>query len=250
MAKKKQEIAEGDIRAVIWMLKAGKTKKACCEQLGIAYNTTRLMKIVNEFKEQGERTEELKKKARAKSLTDIDKRDIAKTYIDGEPISRIAERLYLTSPRIKKVLLELNVPLRGRGRKIAAKTEHVVQNLDKKFAIDDTVFYGEKNTMATIKQVFDEDYLEYLSEGYLKAINNPHVNLKSGQEPQEHIHYETYWVLEDGQMWRRAAAEDMIQQIEQMLEETGREYYRVWLNNDYGGFYTVKRADLFPVEYK
>lgn len=250
MAKKKEEIAEGNIRAVIWMLKAGKTKKACCEQLGIAYNTTRLMKIVNEFKEQGERTEELKKKARVKLLTDIEKKEIANTYIDGEPISRIAERLYLTSPRIKKVLLELNVPLRGRGRKIAAKTEHVIQDLDKKFAIDDKVFYGEKNTMATVKEVFDEDYLEYLSNGYLKAVNNPHMKVKSGQEPKEHVHYETYWILDDGQMWKRTAAEDRIKQVELMLEETGQEYYRVWLNNEYGGFYTVKRADLFPVEYK
>ena len=35
----KKEIPEAKIRQVIWMLKVGKTKKACCEHLGIAYNT-------------------------------------------------------------------------------------------------------------------------------------------------------------------------------------------------------------------
>ena len=47
----KKEIPESKIRQVIWMLKAGKTKKACCEHLGIAYNTKRLDTIITEFKE-------------------------------------------------------------------------------------------------------------------------------------------------------------------------------------------------------
>ena len=39
---KTPEITEAKIRQVLWMIKAGKTKKACCEHLGIAYNTKNL----------------------------------------------------------------------------------------------------------------------------------------------------------------------------------------------------------------
>ena len=74
----KKEIPESKIRQVIWMLKAGKTKKACCEHLGIAYNTKRLDTIITEFKEGLEKEERLKKEIRAKPIEEATKKSQTK----------------------------------------------------------------------------------------------------------------------------------------------------------------------------
>ena len=67
------EITEAKIRQAIWMLKANKTKKSICEHLGIAYNTKRLDNIIKEFHEKLEREADLKKKARNKIFTKVEK---------------------------------------------------------------------------------------------------------------------------------------------------------------------------------
>lgn len=244
----KKEIKESSIRICIWQLKIGKTKKDACKTLGIAYNTKRLDKIIQDFKNKEIRIEELKKEARTKILSDNAKKEVAKDYQNGESISGIAERLYLTSPRIKKILLELGVPIRGRGKKTPAKTEHVKQNLDIKFIIGDKVFVSNKNCFGIVKQIYDENYVEEMSDGYTKAVHLRDPK-NSYEELKEGIHFEVYWVTnKDGKInWKAKAFQYHIKRIEDNLVDTGRETYVVWLQNDYGGFYEIHRNNLFPV---
>lgn len=243
-----KEIKDSDIRICIWQLKVGKTKKAACQTLGITYNTKRLVKIIQDFKDKEAKTEELKKKARNKTLSDSAKKEIAKDYQSGESVSGISERLYLTSPRIKKVLLELGVPIRGRGKKTPAKTEHVKQDLEVKFVINERVFVSNKNCFGIIKQVYDENYIEEMSDGYTKIVYLL-TKKNSNEELKEGIHYEIYWIThkDEGTYWKVKAFQQHIKKIENNLVDTGRENYEVWLDNDYGGFYEIHRNNLFPL---
>ena len=129
----KREISETRIRQAIWMLKTDKTKKSICEHLGIGYSSKRLEIIITEFREKQERVVKLKKKARATPLTQEDKDSIISSYEEGESMVTIAERLYLTSPRIKEVLLSQGVPIRSRKKRGAAQVDHIVQDLEVKF---------------------------------------------------------------------------------------------------------------------
>jgi len=142
MAKKAEaastEIPEAKIRQAIWMLKVNKTKKAVCEHIGIAYNTKRLDKLIEDFKAKEIREKELKEKAKVTALTDAIKKDIVKSYLNGEAQSTIATRYYISAQRVKAVLLESNVPIRARAKNAPAKTEHIVQDLDIKFKVQDT----------------------------------------------------------------------------------------------------------------
>ena len=131
------EITEAKIRQAIWMIKANKTKKSICEHLGIAYNTKRLDTIIQDFKDKEVRQAELKKKARAKVLTEGEKENIVKSYQDGESQSAIAKQLYLTPQRIKAVLIEKGIPIRARKKTGQATVDHVVQDLEVKFAKGD-----------------------------------------------------------------------------------------------------------------
>ncbi len=115
------------------MLKAKKTKKAVCEHLGIAYNTKRLDNIIQEFHNNIDREAALKKKARLKKFTLSEKKGIADSYLNGETQSGLAKQFYISPQRVKNILIEMNVPIRARGKGKAANVEHVVQNLEVKF---------------------------------------------------------------------------------------------------------------------
>lgn len=120
-----QEIPEAKIRQAIWMLKQKKTKKSVCEHLGIAYNTKRLDTIIQDFKDKEAREKRLKEKAKNTPLTEADKKSIIKDYLNGEAQSAIAKQFYISPQRVKKVLLENNVPIRSRKKNEPAKTEHM-----------------------------------------------------------------------------------------------------------------------------
>lgn len=248
MAKAKQEFSEAKIRQVKWMLKAGKTKKACCEHLGIAYNTTRLTRIIKEFDEEQLRTSELKEKRKKQELTDSIKKSIIDDYVSGDSQSAIADRYYITAYRVKKVLVEGNVPIRARGKNKAANVEHVVQDLDAKFVIGEKVFVPHRNFYGEITRVFDEEYAESFKDGRQRWVElHGFDKLKEFDTPKEDVHFQTYWQLPSGEEWKMNAVKEMIRNIESHIEETGREFYELWRTDDYGGFYKFSRDKLFPV---
>lgn len=250
--KPKEEIPESKIRQAIWYLKEGKTKKFVCEHLGIAYNTKRLDSIIENFKAAEVREKELRDKAKVTPLSEAAIEDIINSYANGETQTSIATRYYVSAQRIKNVLLTGNIPIRARKRNAPATTEHITQDLETKLKKGDRVFFGTRNCFAFIKTVFDEDYIEYLKNGRQRYIEtytwNPAKSKYS--EPMEGIHYEIYWEFGDNESMKLGAVERLINNIENHITNTGREYYRVWLDNDYAQFAIASRDELFPVELK
>ena len=254
---KTQEISETKIRQAIWMLKANKTKKSDCDHIYIAYNTKRLDSIIKEFHDKQDREAQLKKAARAKKFTLDEKKSIASDYQSGDSQSAIAKRYYISPQRVKNMLIEMNVPIRGRGKKSAAKVDHVIQDLEVRFAKNDKVFLAEENCFATVFEVYDEDWLEKHENGRQKYIEihpfkpNPRTGLAGRYaEPTEGVHYEIYWMLEDEVLPTRKLKPFLRQrnQISKIIEETGRESYLIYKSDDYGGFKNVTRDRLFPVK--
>ncbi len=256
MAKKQEqpssEISETKIRQAIWMLKVNKTKKAVCEHLGIAYNTKRLDKIIEDFKAKEEREKQLKEKAKNSELTEATKKEIIKSYLNGEAQSAIAKLYFISAPRVKKVLMEANIPLRARGKNAEAKTEHIVQDLDVKFKVGDRAFSGPENSFVSILKVFDEEYAERLRQGRQRWIElYPWTHKSRYAEPQIGIHYEIYWELEDGSSWKIDALKNHVRRVETLIEETGRETYEVWIESEFSfKKMFVPRSELFPVVNK
>tara|TARA_Y100001938_G_scaffold150399_1_gene241148 strand:+ start:486 stop:1259 length:774 start_codon:yes stop_codon:yes gene_type:complete len=253
---KPTDISEAKIRQAIWMIKAKKTKKAVCEHLGIAYNTKRLDAIIQEFHDKQKREAELKKKARNKIFTKAEKQGIADSYMAGDAQSAIAKQFYVSPQRIKKILLEMNVPIRARGKNKSAQVDHIVQDLEVKFSKGDKVFFGDENSFAKVYEVYDEDYLERVENGKQKYVEiypfKPGRNGKAGKylEPAQGIHYEIYWMIGDAVLptWKLDAFLQHRDKISKVIEETGRESYMIYKQDDYGGYRFVTREQLFPVK--
>jgi hypothetical protein len=256
MSKKpvSQEIPEAKIRNAIWYLKTSKTKKFVCDFLGIAYNTKKLDKIIEDFHAREQREKELKQLAKNKIFSDIEKREIAKTYLAGESQSAIASQYYVSPQKIKNILIQMNVPIRGRGKKSEAKVDHIKQDLEVKFNKNEKVFIAKYNCFGIIHTVYDEDYIEFLENGRqryqeLKPFK-PDIYGLSGKhvEPALGVHYEIYWQLEDGSELKLEAMKRLRQRIINTIEETGREHYLVWRDDEQGGFYYFTRDNLYPIK--
>ena len=253
---KANEITEAKIRQAIWMIKAKKTKKSICEHLGIAYNTKRLDAIIQDFHDKQAREAELKKKARRKIFSKAEKEGIAESYLSGETQSGIAKQFYVSPQRIKKILMEMNVPIRTRGKNKAANVEHVVQDLEVKFKEGDKVFLAEQNSFAQVREVYDEEWLERHENGYQKYVETypfkPGRNGMAGKysEPALGVHYEIYWMLEGEALPTRKLNAFLHQRekVSKVIEETGRESYLIYKTDDQGGYRVVTRDKLFPVK--
>jgi transposase-like protein len=251
--KKSTEIPEAKIRQVLWMLKVGKTKKACCEHLGINYNTKKLQSILDEFAEQQEREANLKALAKAKVFTQDEKLQIAKDYVDGEAQSSIAKRFHISPQKVKSFLIELNVPIRGRGKNSVAKVEHIVQDLEVKFNKGDKVFIPKGSVFAIVDEVYDEEWVykhrDPIRCRYVELHPLKDARLKFGDEYEgkEDIHYNVYWEYENEAPWKQFAIKNMINYVEEVLESTGREIYRLKVLGDNSRLITVNRHNIYPV---
>ena len=248
------EISETKIRQAIWMVKANKTKKSICEHLGIAYNTKRLDNIIQEFQDKENRLKELKKKRSKTPFTAEEKKSIVNDYNNGESQSAIAKRLYASPQRIKNVLIEMNVPIRARSKSGEAKVDHVVQDLDVIFKKEDRVFIPKINAFGKVKEVFDEDWIDYHRQPdrrrYVELHGLQEAKKKYGEafEGREDVHWNIYWQYDNGSEWKESAIKYKISQVESIIEETGREYYSIFVDGDYGHFRSEKRENLFPVK--
>lgn len=254
MAKKPVTIPESKIRNAIWYLKAGKSKKFVCEFLSINYNTKRLNNIIEDFNKSIVLEARLKKEARKKIFNQHEKEMMVKEYLDGAAQSNIAKQWYISPQRVKKILMDMNVPIRVRGKNKQAKVDHIIQDLETKFSENDKVFIAKFNCFGVVDKVYDEDYLDYLENGSQRYQETypfkPNKNGHSGghYEPKEGIHYEVYWVLPDGKQMKITAMKALRSKVMKVLEETGREYYSVWRSDEYSCFYSLTREQIYPVK--
>jgi hypothetical protein len=91
------------------------TKKDACAILGMAYNTTRLGTIIEDYKKKQLRTAERKSQLRGKPATADEKVYIISEYLNGETVDAISKMTYRSSKFIKDILEGNGVPIRVPG---------------------------------------------------------------------------------------------------------------------------------------
>lgn len=116
-----ERMTEANISKVIRMLEdppegeKAWTKKDCCQFLGMAYNTTRLGTIIEQFKQKQARTAQRRAELRGKPATQDEIKYIIGEYLNGETIDAISKMTYRSAAFVKQVLEKYSVPLRVPG---------------------------------------------------------------------------------------------------------------------------------------
>ena len=115
--KSHENLTDTNIKNVISLLEAEKpiTKKEACDILNISYNTTRLTKIVTEWRENQEYRAKRRAEKRGKPATDAEISHAIESYLEGDSIANIAKWLYRSSLFVKNILQRVGVPEKGEG---------------------------------------------------------------------------------------------------------------------------------------
>ena len=127
------------------------TKKDACQILGMAYNTTRLGTIIEQFKTRQRRTAERKAQLRGKPVTPDEVQYIISEYLEGHPIDAISKATYRSTAIIKRVLEDNHVPLRVPGHSYF-KPELIPDGaVRERFKIGEVVYSARYDSIARIE---------------------------------------------------------------------------------------------------
>ena len=159
--KSHENLTDSNIKHVISLLEAEKpvTKKEACDILNISYNTTRLNKIIEEFKENQEYRAKRKAEKRGKPASDSEISNVVESYLEGDSISNIAKRLFRSSIFVKNIIQRVGVPEKGDGNYTKATylpDECVAENFSEKEVAWSAIYDAP---CVVLKRENDEKYI-------------------------------------------------------------------------------------------
>jgi len=167
------------------------TKKDACQILGMAYNTTRLGTIIEDFKKTQARNAERRAALRGKPASKEDIVYIISEYINGETIDAISKMTYRSSSFIKNILETNAVPIRIPGNTYF-KPELVPEGaMRERFQVGEIVYSARYDSLARIEaEVKTEKYgyiyrIWLLAEEWLQSANQEAYELASLQHLRE-----------------------------------------------------------------
>lgn len=148
-----ENLTDEAITRVIKMLEAEKpaTKKDCCAVLRIAYNTTRLDRIINEFKEKKVADAKRRADKRGKPASEQEINYIITEYMEGQPLDAISKGIYRGTGFCKTVLEKYNVPVKPTSRDYFRPELIPEGAIREKFAIGERVYSARYDSLATVK---------------------------------------------------------------------------------------------------
>lgn len=116
-AKEYENLTEANIKKVIELLEAEKpiSKKEACEILNISYNTTRLNKIIESYKEEVAELQRRRAANRGKPANTFEIQAVIEGYLDGDSIADIAKRIFRSTTFVKEVIEKVGVPQKVVG---------------------------------------------------------------------------------------------------------------------------------------
>jgi len=153
--KEGEDFSNSKIEEVIALLESEKpiTKKAACEMLGMAYNTTRLNTIIEKHIEEKDYHEKRRKELRKQPLSTEDLSYIISSYLEEPNLSIIAETTHRSTTVIKRVLERYNIPL--RSREISYRNPIFLEDdsISMDYAKDDLVYSARYDEPAYISKL-------------------------------------------------------------------------------------------------
>jgi hypothetical protein len=152
-----EDFSPTKIEEIIQLLEAEKpaTKKDACARLGMAYNTARLNKIIEEYKENKAYHEKRRKELRSQPLSTEDKAFIVSSYLEEANLSLISDTTFRSVPVIKRVLEQFNIPLRSSSTNY--QNPIYLENVSNEYAKDDLVYSARYDEPAYISKKLTED---------------------------------------------------------------------------------------------
>ena len=184
-------MTEANISKVIRLLEPAEegvkpiTKKDACQILGMAYNTTRLATIIEDFRTKQARNAERRAALRGKPATKDDLVYIIGDYLNGETVDAISKSIYRSPTFIKKVLEDNSVPVRVPGSTYFDPQLIPEGAVRTRFTVGEIVYSARYDSIARIDTETSTEKYGYiyrvwlLSDRWLQAANQEAYELAS-----------------------------------------------------------------------
>ena len=175
-AKDHEKLSHANIEHVIKLLedKQPITKKAACEILNISYNTTRLTKIIDEYRENKAYEASRREKNRGKPAEPHELNTVIELYLMGEPISDISKRLFRSAQFVSAIIERIGVPLRPTGDDRYRKTQLPEQCIRDSFEVGEIVWSAKYHAPAKIMAVLNPKF--YAAHPGVVPVNYRELN--------------------------------------------------------------------------
>ena len=123
-----ENLADSNVQKVISLLNGKQpiSKKEACSMLNIAYNTTRLQRIIDDYQDKIEYRELRKSQNRGRGATDAEIREAVERYLSGDSIAEIAGGLFRSSGFVKSLIERVGVPKVERESGVAILPESCI----------------------------------------------------------------------------------------------------------------------------
>lgn len=147
-----ENLTEANLEKVIKLLEQEKpiTKKAACEILGIAYNTTRLGTLIEKHKNIVEHRAKRRKEKLGKPADPDEIQYVIKEYLNGASIAAISQDLYRGATFIHNILEANAVPVRQRTQNYF-KPELIPEPATRnEFALGEKVWSARYDSLARV----------------------------------------------------------------------------------------------------
>ncbi len=123
--------------------------------LNIAYNTTRLQRIIDDYEDKVEYRELRKKQNRGRGATNEEIREAVERYLSGDSVSEIASGLYRSSGFVRSIIERVGVPSVARESGVALLPESCIAE---SFAPGEIVWSAVYQKPARVEQELSVDY--------------------------------------------------------------------------------------------
>ena len=163
-----EKLTDSNIKKVIDLLSASPpiTKKDACIILNIAYNTTRLSKIIENYQEKVALTKKMKAKKKGVPPDKDEIKWIVQSFIRGESIADIAKTNYRSATFINNLIERVGVPERAKGDdafKVSLLPENCVADT---FDIGEIAWSAKYHAPCKILKNIGDNYKLYESSCY------------------------------------------------------------------------------------
>jgi hypothetical protein len=126
------------------------TKKAACDMLAIAYNTTRLGTIIEKYKENKAREATRRAALRGKPATSDEVNYVIQEYLEGNTVDGISKSLYRSAGFVSTVLERYEVPKRATSHDYFRPELIPEGAMRPRFAVGEIVYSARYDSMARI----------------------------------------------------------------------------------------------------
>lgn len=137
------------------------TKKEACDILNIAYNTTRLSKIIEDYDEQKAYTKKRKSALRGRPASDAEISEACTSFLQGDTVTDISKRLFRSAGFVRTLLERVGVPSRPGSKEERLEGLYFPDEcVSEDFSGGEIAWSSAYHSTVIVKQRLTPEYLE------------------------------------------------------------------------------------------